>query len=205
LKLHSYSCKRNRTPKMNLHFSKELESILIRCSKKDKKAQYELFKVSSSYAMSISLRYANGQDEANEILTDSFLKVFNSLDKFDPTQSFAAWLRKIVVRTAIDKYRQQQKLKQLFVNIDLIEEEPEVENILGKFDAEDILDKIQALSPAYRLVFSLYAVEGYSHKEIAEQLGITESTSKSNYHKAKLHLQKALLHSTDFKKASYER
>lgn len=190
---------------MNLHFSKELESILIRCLKKDKKAQYELFKVSSSYAMSISLRYANGQDEANEILTDSFLKVFNSLDKFDPTQSFAAWLRKIVVRTAIDKYRQQQKLKQLFVNIDLIEEEPEVESIMEKFDAEAILDKIQALSPAYRMVFSLYAVEGYSHKEIAEQLGITESTSKSNYHKAKLHLQKALLHSTDFKKASYER
>lgn len=190
---------------MNLHFSKELESIIHRCLKKDKKAQFELFKVSSSYVMSISLRYASGQDEANEILSDSFLKVFNSLDKFDPSQSFAAWLRKIVVRTAIDKYRQQQKHKQLFVNIDTIEEEPEVDSIMEKFDAQDILDKIQTLSPAYRMVFSLYAVEGYSHKEIAEQLGITESTSKTNYHKAKIHLKKALLDSTDLKKASHGR
>lgn len=180
---------------MNLHYSEELIGIIQRCLENNRKAQFELYKTSASYAMSIALRYANDYNNAQEIVTEAYLKVFNSLSKYDETQSFATWLRKIVVNTAIDRFRKDKKNYQKFIHIDQIELEPEVNHLLEKFDAEYILEKIHQLSPAYRLVFGLYAIEGFSHKEIAEKLDISESTSKSNYHKAKIKLKQALLSS----------
>jgi RNA polymerase sigma-70 factor (ECF subfamily) len=188
---------------LNLHSTIELGYLIKKCLDHNRKAQFELYTLSASYALSIALRYASDYNNAQEIVSESFLKVFNSLSTFDQNQSFAAWLRRIVVNTAIDKFRKDQKNAQRFIHIDQIEREPEETNhVMDKFNAEDIIEKIQQLSPAYRVVFSLYAIEGYSHKEIAEKLGVTESTSKSNYHKAKIQLKKALLSTIHHPKAA---
>ena len=142
------------------------------------------------------MRYTRDTNEAADILQDGFLKVFSKLDKFDYKGSFEGWVRRIMVNTAIDHIRKKkkdfvllnedQKLEDLLPQIEE-EEEEEV-----AFKPEQIMSAMQKLSPAYRTIFNMYVFDNLPHKEIAEQLGISDGTSKSNLAKARKNLAKIL-------------
>ena len=144
------------------------------------------------------MRYARDRDSAEEMLQEGFIKVFDKLEGFDYKGSFEGWMRRIVANTAIDQLRKSKKDPMLTDNDEdfklgaenPIVEREEVEAV--EIRAEMAMDAIQELSPAYRAVFNLYVMEEYTHKEIAEILGISEGTSKSNLAKAKMNLQKIL-------------
>ncbi|PZR29402.1 MAG: RNA polymerase subunit sigma-70 [Citrobacter freundii] len=148
--------------------------------------------------MSICYRYTNSQEDATEILNDGFLKVFVEIYRFKPAytdtvSSFKGWLRKIMIYTAIDHFRKNQKhqltgeLNESYLHV------PDThEDALDKISYEEILQAIKYLTPGYRTVFNLFVIEGFSHDEIAKELGISTGTSKSNLAKAKKQLQKIL-------------
>lgn len=143
--------------------------------------------------MSVCLRYAPTRDGALEVLNDGFLKVFTRLDQYEPTQSFKGWLRRILINTAVDHYRQEVRH---FYHEDV----EQADQIAGteSIDAysqlahEELMRLIQQLSPAYRLVFNLYVIDGFSHDEIAAQLGISVGASKSNLARARENLRQLL-------------
>lgn len=125
-------------------------------------------------------------------MDDAFLKMFRNLDKYNAERPFKAWLRTIVVNTAIDYYR--QSLRSIMSNS--IDDHPNLsiaEQTLADLSTDDIMKAVQKLSPGYRTVFMMYVVDGYNHKEIAEMLNITEGTSKSNLSKARMKMQELLL------------
>jgi RNA polymerase sigma-70 factor (ECF subfamily) len=141
--------------------------------------------------MSIALRYTANRAEAEDVLNESFLKAFTKLDQYDEDYAFKHWLRKIIIHTAIDHQRKYHKIKTSPPDNRLLvggNDNEGWENLLY----EDVLEQVQNLPPAYRLVFNLYALEGYKHHEIAEKLEISVGTSKSNYSKARQLLQKKL-------------
>ncbi len=148
--------------------------------------------------MAICDRYTNSHDDAVEILNDGFLKVFKEIHRFKPAYadeigSFKGWLRKIMVYTAIDHFRKNRK-HQLVGGLDssVYHLQANVEGAIDKVAYHEIIKFIQELSPGYRIVLNLFIVEGLSHEEIAEQLGISVGTSKSNLAKARKQLQKIL-------------
>lgn len=161
------------------------------CLNKNKESQYALFRHFYSYAMGICRRYAHRSDEASDILSESFLKIFNHIDNYDTSKPFKSWIGKIITNTAIDHYRSTFKFTQQ-EDIETCEDIGNDANIYAKLAYSDLLDMVSSLSPAYRTVFNLYAIDGYSHNEIAELLGITVNTSKSNLHKARRKLQELL-------------
>ncbi len=165
-----------------------LESVIAACLAEDKHAQRALIKLFLGFTKSICWRYAANEQEAEEIVNDGYLKVFNNLGKYDHTQPFKAWLRTIFVNTAIDYYRKRQKYAHQ-VDIDDVEIVDLSEDVISKISASEILKLVQKLSPAYRMVFTLYVIDGYNHREIADLLGIKEGTSKSNLMDARKKLQ----------------
>lgn len=148
--------------------------------------------------LGVCLRYIRDRDSAEEVIQEGFIKIFDKLEAFDYKGSFEGWMRRIIANTAIDTIRKQKRDPFLTDKdedfklgaIDPIIEREETEFVGIK--AELALEAINKLSPAYRAVFNLYVIEEYTHKEIAEILGISEGTSKSNLAKAKLNLQKVL-------------
>ncbi|SHM36071.1 RNA polymerase sigma-70 factor, ECF subfamily [Cyclobacterium lianum] len=178
---------------MNLPDSKEIQELIRRCRKHNRKAQERLFKLAYPLALNVSRRYTQDLDEARSIVNEGMLKVFRQLETYSPDLSFGGWLRRIMVHSAIDHYRRRKRYEDRFRSYEEAPISPSFnDDLLDKISAEEILALVQNLSPAYRMVFSLYAVEGYTHREIAEQLGISEGTSKSNYAKARAGMQKAL-------------
>ena len=134
------------------------------------------------------MRYAGNYDDAQDILQDGFLKVFEKIDQFGFKGAFEGWIRKIMVNTALERFRTSYQVINIHDNLKEVDHE-----ISGDFtsdiDARELIRFVQELSPRYRIVFNLYAIEGYSHKEIADMLGITEGTSKSNLSRARDILQ----------------
>lgn len=166
---------------------KEL-TILKGCLKSKASAQEKLYKHFYGYAMSVALRYSKSKNESAEILNDSFFKVFTRLEKYDFNRSFRAWLRRIVINTAIDYYRANKKYQQSSEITDAEEKEYDFD-IIERLTAEEILQLLQELPSHYRMVFNLYELEGYSHKEISEMMEIPEGTSRSNLTRAKQKLR----------------
>jgi RNA polymerase sigma factor (sigma-70 family) len=142
--------------------------------------------------MGVCLRYANNQDDALDILHEGFIKVYRHIAKYQPGTSLIAWIRRIMVNTAIDYYRKnvRRRAEDIDEAYDLSSDTPDA---IAQCSEQDILQAIQKLTPSYRTVFNLYVIEGFSHKEIGEQLDITESTSRSNLVKARLKLQVILI------------
>jgi len=136
----------------------------------------------------VCLYYSKNKEEAEDILHNGFLKVFENIKQFKGRGSFEGWLRKIFVNTALEKFRNQTFLTAVSDQIEYnyITEDAD---IISKLSSEELIEMIQELSPAYRMVFNLYAVEGYSHEEISEKLKIAEGTSKSNLARARKILQ----------------
>lgn len=146
------------------------------------------------------MRYANDGDHAKDMLQDGFIKVFNSLEKFDHKGSLEGWIRRIMVNTAIDRIRKDKRSLVLDRSEELLDEGAdrsdidmgESEDDVFELDMSDVVEAMQELSPAYQAVFNLYVMEDMTHKQIAEELGISEGTSKSNLSKAKMNLKKIL-------------
>jgi RNA polymerase sigma-70 factor (ECF subfamily) len=181
----------------------DLNSVIKACLEYNQQAQKTLIRQFYGFAKSISLKYVSNNELAEEIINDSFLKVFTNLYKYDPMQPFKAWLRTIIVNTAIDYYRKSQKYikKDDLENVEIFDLEPDA---ISNLSAEDILKFIQHLTPAYRMVFTLYVIDGYTHKEIADMLGIKEGTSKSNLQDARKKLQTMILKANPNMYLAYE-
>lgn len=165
--------------------------LIQACIAQDRWAQQLLYEEYYSSMMGVCLRYANNQDDALDILHEGFIKVFKHITKYEPGTSLSAWIRRIMVNTAIDYYRRsiRRRTEDLDQAYDLSVGEADA---ISQCSEQEILDAIQLLSPAYRAVFNLYIIEGYSHREIADMLDISESTSRSNLVKARIKL-KAIL------------
>ena len=178
--------------KKNTDFDKDdLESVLRACREQNPDAQKVLFKSYFSYAKNICQRYASNQEDAEEILNDGFMKVFQNIHRYENIQSFKAWFRTILVNTCINYYHKREKnLYSLAVEHATMPVYDE--NVIDKMAAEDILALVQKLPTSYRTVFMMHVVDGYNHREIAEMLGINEGTSRSNFMKARLKLQEMI-------------
>jgi RNA polymerase sigma factor (sigma-70 family) len=172
--------------------SKELNKVLKGCSRGDLKDQENLFKMYYGYVMSIALRFSSCHDNALEIANDSFLKIFRKIESHQTDKEFKAWVRKIVVNTAIDYYRKDKK-NSIEISIEIANDEPADESVIDNLNAEEIIKLINSLPMNYRYTFSLFEIEGFSHNEIAVQLGISESTSRSNLTRAKKMLRQMIL------------
>jgi len=167
------------------------------CLSNDRKSQRQLYKHFYGKMLSICIRYTRDRDEAKDILQDGFIKVYQSLEKFNRDGSLEGWIRRIMVNTALDKIRKDKRSLTLSQSEDLIDDgvEDEVieEDERWDLSMKDVIRAMQDLSPGYKAVFNLYVMEDMTHKQIAEALGISEGTSKSNLAKAKLNLRKILL------------
>lgn len=176
----------------------DLHKVIEGCLQNDRRAQERLFQLYYGKLIVVALRYISDRDTAEEVLQNGFIKIFEKLDGYDFKGSFEGWVRRIVANTAIDHIRRSKKDPLLsdsdtdFINDaeDPIVEMENLENMALK--GEMAMEAVQQLSPAYRTVFNMFVIENFSHKEIAEKLGITEGTSKSNLAKAKMNL-KAIL------------
>ncbi len=167
------------------------ENYLIKnCINGDRKSQKELYTTFASKMYPVCLRYTKSQMDAEDVLQESFVKLFNNLGKFRGEGSFEGWVRRIFVNTAIEQLRKKNLNTTAGDGLENSVADKQ-QNGLQNLYAKDIMSSANILSSGYKTVFRLYAVEGYSHKEIASQLGITESTSKSQFSRAK-----ALLRST---------
>lgn len=157
----------------------------------DRAAQRVLYEEHYGALMSICQRYAGGEDEAMDLLHESFIKIFQKIGRYETGTALLAWMRRITVNTAIDHYRRnaRRRTEDIDQAYHLSSDAPDV---FARFGAREILNAVQQLPPTYRTIFNLYVVEGYSHREIGEQLGINESTSRSNLVKARGKLQKVL-------------
>lgn len=170
-------------------------SLVSACLRKERKAQELLYKRFYGRMMGLCLRYARDRDEASVMLNQGFFKVFESLERFDPDKgNLEGWVYRIVMHAAIDHYRAVIRTART-EELDSVgmDQAAPVESALDRMAAEDLLRLVQKLTPAYRAVFNLYVIEGYSHPEIGELLGISEGTSKSNLSKARRNLQAMIL------------
>lgn len=173
--------------------------LIAGCIKQDRTCQEALYKRFYGKMMGVCLRYAKNRDEASDMLQEGFIKVFTSIRNFASKGSFEGWVRRIIVNTAVDHLRRNKHEYMIVSTVYAREgdvpdpaEEVEDENLMNNLSEEEILNAISQLSPAYRAVFNLYVMEELPHKEIADQLGISEGTSKSNLAKARFQLKKNL-------------
>ncbi|RMG81471.1 MAG: sigma-70 family RNA polymerase sigma factor [Bacteroidetes bacterium] len=175
-----------------LPFEYEEHDLIRACIRKERWAQRMLYEAHYSKMMGVCLRYSNNSEDALDILHEGFIKVFKNLAKYEPGTSLSAWIRRIMVNTAIDFYRKniRRRTEDLDQAYQVSSSNPDA---VSQLTEKEILAAVQELSPAYRAVFNLYVIDGYSHREIGEMLGITESTSRSNLVKARLKLKEVLI------------
>ena len=169
-----------------------LEETIQKCASGDRKAQTTLYNHFASKMYGVCLRYSKDSAEAEDNLQDGFIRVFLKIDQFGFKGSFEGWMRRIMVNTALEKFR---KNNHLFAVEDMVvyENVQVAEETISSISADDLLKIIQELPPRYRMVFNLYAIEGYSHNEIAKLMNINEGTSKSNLSRARTILQKKVI------------
>jgi RNA polymerase sigma factor (sigma-70 family) len=170
-----------------------LQEMIEGCRKGDPKWQKVLYETFSGRLFGVCLAYSADHADAEDTLHDGFMKIFTSIGQFQGEGSFEGWMRRIMVNTALEKYRRATRMMTIADNI-RSQSSARVEHILEEISATEIMEAVQSLSPQYRLVFLLYAVEGYNHKEIGQQLSISEGTSKSNLSRARSILQERLKH-----------
>lgn len=166
-----------------------LKTLLQQCKKNDRKAQEKLYRQYAGKLFLMCLKYSDDQQEAEDTLQDGFLKIFEKIHTYKGIGSFEGWMSRIMINTAIKR----QKQKRLFLSIsEEYPEEAEFELENDPIDLGVLLDTIQNLPVKYRMVFNMYVLDGHSHKEISEELDISEGTSKSNLSRARQLLKKQL-------------
>ncbi len=180
------------------------QELIDGCVKSERLAQKCLYERYFGKMMGVCMRYASHREQATEILNLAFLKIFNSIGDFSKKGggNLEGWMYRIVVNTAIDFLRAELRHRHTDVEQSLYVED--TGDVIADISAEQILETVNELTPAYRAVFNLYVVEGYNHKEIAEMLGISEGTSKSNLAKARAKLQQKIIALNKVKLSVYE-
>ena len=172
----------------------DTEKLLIKgCIAGDRAFQTKLYNLFAPRMLGVCMRYSKNREEAEEVLQEGFLRMFTYLKKFRGDGSFEGWIRKIMVNCALSRYRKKSTLHPVMGLEAFHYDGADQTNIASNMDAKELLLLVQSLPPGYRMVFNLYVFEGYKHREIAEVLGISEGTSKSNLSDARAFLQKALL------------
>lgn len=182
------------------------EEIVLGCIRQDRKCQKLFYERFYGSMMAVCMRYTSDREEARDVLHEGFIKVFRNIERYQHGTNLGAWVRRIMINTSIDYYRKNAK-KPTIVEINhAVHEADDVQDVVSAMSAAEIMAMVQKLSPAYRVVFNLYVVEGYSHKDVGEMLGISEGTSKSNLAKARAKLQHMVLASRSVaKKAEGEK
>lgn len=169
----------------------EIKDIISGCLKGNRRDQELLYRRHAARLYAVCLQYSGNDEEARDILQEGFIKIFENLVNYKHEGSFEGWMRRIIVNTALEKYRSKHLLHRVD-DIDQIPEpdaDPENEDYAG-LQAFDLMTIIRDLPPKYRMVFNLFAIEGYSHKEIGKMMNISEGTSKSNLSRARVILQR---------------
>jgi len=179
------------------------DRIIALCAKNDRKAQFELYRLSFSTLMGICIRYEEDKEDAAALLNKGFLKILNNIGKYRKDVPFEAWIKRIMINTGIDEYRKNRKTKELVLNVDL--ESMEYLNtqvtvdfnlIEDNINVEELEFMLKSLNKELQMVFNLYEIDGFSHKEIADKLGISERTSKRYLSTARTTLREMLIKAT---------
>lgn len=170
----------------------KLEHIIKECQQGKRHGQKKLYDRFCGRLLGVSMRYASNIEEAEDVLHDSFIKIFGKIGQYKFKGSFEGWMRRIVVNTALEIHRGKNKIINIQDNIKENINEGSYENIIESLTADELMQFVMELSPKYRLVFNMYAIDGYSHQEIAEKLNITTGTSKSNLSRARNILQEKI-------------
>ena len=171
--------------------AEKLDILLKECKRGKSGSQEKLYRRFASAMYGLCLQYASDEEDAQDILQDGFIKVFAKLDQVKNPAALPGWIRRVMINTALERYRSQVILQR----VDELREEPQVDSgneALDRISCDELVALIQTLSPRYRMVFNLYAIEGYSHQEISEELGISVGTSKSNLSRARGILQEKI-------------
>ncbi|UFH53513.1 RNA polymerase sigma factor [Spirosoma sp. KNUC1025] len=169
----------------------DLPSVIRACRANDPRAQRTLFKQFFGYAKSICLRYTSSVEEAEDVLNEGFLKAFQHLDSYDENLPFKAWLRTILVNTAISHYRKNHRQDQ-HSSLEMGDQVAVDDDVVDQMAAEEILSLVQQLNPTYRTVFMMHVVDGYTLHEIAGILNHNEATVRSNFARARQKLQQLI-------------
>jgi len=167
------------------------DELVEGCVRNESKTQEMLFKTFSSKMLAVCLRYVASREEAEDVLQNGFIKVFRKISSYRNQGSLEGWIKRIMVNTALDELRKGNSLR----FAESIDSDTQIAShyvSMEQLEAKDLMKMIQSLPKGFRTVFNLYAIEGYSHKEIGEILGVSESTSKSQYSRARAYLQKML-------------
>ncbi|MGB0931116.1 MAG: RNA polymerase sigma factor [Chitinophagales bacterium] len=167
--------------------------IIAACKNGNPAAQKQLYEQYKGKMMGVCLRYARNRAEAHDMFQEGFINIFKDLHQYQPTGAFGGWMRRVMVNTALKHIRREKR--HLFTHIETSEIEDSYqsnEDVFSSFREKALLKMVQQLPDGYRMVFNLYVIEGYSHKEIAEQLEVSLSTSKTQLRKAKMALQKMI-------------
>jgi RNA polymerase sigma-70 factor (ECF subfamily) len=178
---------------MGLKVYRAREHELIEgCRRQNRQAQQALYELYSGKMYALCCRYVKDKMEAEDVLVVAFTKIFERIHQYKGDGSFEGWIRRVMVNESLGFLR---KNKNMYVETDIeaAEREPNYEQLDSALEAEDLMKLIEGLPTGYRVVFNLYAIDGYSHQEIGEQLGISENTSKSQLSRARVLLQKRLL------------
>lgn len=176
----------------------ELQKLIILCKERNRKAESALYKYCFTKLMPVCYKYFNNKDDSLEQINNSFLKIVNNIDKYDNSKPFDTWIKTITIRTIIDNYRIKNKRTELFIDKDFEDAELgfhpfNLNQAEAKLTADDILDFINQLPESSKMVFNLFTVDGYSHKEIGEMMGINEGTSKWHLNNARKILKTKLI------------
>jgi RNA polymerase sigma factor (sigma-70 family) len=169
----------------------KLEILLNGCRKGNPKCHEALYKRFAAAMYGICLQYASSEEDAQDIMQEGFIKVFGKLDQVSNPAAFPGWIRRVMINTALEKYRSQVVLQRMD-DVRGEDDEATDDGIFDNLTCQELVGMIRTLSPRYRMVFNLYAIEGYSHKEISEELGISVGTSKSNLSRARAILQERI-------------
>jgi len=166
-----------------------LEQLINECKNGDRKAQSQLYKKYAAILFGLCLKYSRNKTEAEDNLHDSFITILNKIEQYKGKGSFEGWMKRITVNTVLNKYRKEQHLKVVNENI---EQEVEVDVGDNSPSLQTLLQYIKELPNKYRITFNMYVLDGYSHKEISEQLGTSTGTSKSNLARARMILKEKI-------------
>ncbi len=178
---------------MQFQIYRARESELIEgCRRNNRHAQQAVYDQMAGKMLALCCRYVKDRMQAEDVLVTSFTKVFEKIDQFKGDGSFEGWVRKIVVNESLS-YLRKNKSMYLETDLDAAGREPDLNNLNNQLEADDLLRLVSELPPGYRIVFNMYAIDGFTHKEIADELGINENTSKSQLSRARSYLQARLL------------